>query len=345
MKILIIGGGRFVGRAFATEALAAGHEVTVFNRGMTSDDPDGVRVLRGDRNNHEDLSRLATASPAGWDAVIDTCGYHPATVAASARALAHSAATYLFISSLNAFRDWPLQPVNDFSSRFDCSVEEADGEYGPLKAGCERAVAENFPGRVLVFNAGLIIGPYENFGHQTWWLSRIARGGTVLAPGEPDRTIRMIDARDIATFGLKCVQNELDGSLIVTSPPGYATFSRWLTACARSTSSDARMVWADDGLLQHYRVPVWTGLPLWAPVGGDERAVWEVNTSRATEAGLVCRPIEDTVHDTWAWQRNAPTLTDSGGLISGLGLAPAAEARILEAVRNSRMRASRDGGC
>jgi 2'-hydroxyisoflavone reductase len=245
----------------------------------------------------------------------------------------------LFISSLNAFRDWPAQPVNDFSSRFDCSIEEVDGDYGPLKAGCERAVAENFPGRVLVFNAGLIIGPYENFGHQTWWLSRIARGGTVLAPGEPERTIRMIDARDIATFGLRCVQNELDGSLIVTSPPGYTTFSRWLTACARSTGSDARMVWADDRLLQRYRVPVWTGLPLWAPVEGDERAVWEANTRRATEAGLVCRPIEDTVHDTWAWQRNAPTLTDAGGLISGLGLTPAAEARILEAVLNSRTRA------
>jgi 2'-hydroxyisoflavone reductase len=341
LRILVIGGGRFVGRAFATEALSAGHEVTVFNRGMTSDDPDGVRVLRGDRNDPADLARLAAASPPdrpGWDAVIDTCGYQPAAVARSARALAGKAATYLFVSSLNAFRDWPARPAGDDSPRFDCAVDEVDGDYGPLKAGCERAVAEYFPGRVLVFNAGLIVGPYENFGHQTWWLSRIARGGDVLSPGDPDRPIRMIDARDLARFGLHCVRNERAGSFIVTGPPGGTTFRRWLTACARSTGSDARLVWADDRLLRHHRVAVWTGLPLWAPVEGDDRAVWDVDTSRAIAAGLVCRPIEETVHDTWAWQRDAPALTDSHGLISGLGLTAAAEARVLAAVPEARRR-------
>ena len=167
MRILIIGGGRFLGRAFAAEALAAGHQVTVFNRGRRSVDLDGVQVVRGDREKPEDLERLVASAPApaeggpAWDAVVDTCGFTPKVVGASARALREKARAYLFISSLNAYADWAEQPVRDGSPKQECGPEETEGEYGPLKVGCERAVLEHFPDRTICIDAGLILGPHE----------------------------------------------------------------------------------------------------------------------------------------------------------------------------------------
>ena len=336
MRILIIGGGRFLGRAFAAEALAGGHQVTVFNRGRTSVDLDGVQVVHGDRGNPEDLARLAAGAPeAGqdggpaWDAVVDTCGYQPKTVGESARALADKSRAYLFISSLNAYADWAGRPVRDGSPKFECAAEETEGEYGPLKAGCERAILEHFPDRTISVDAGLIIGPYENNGRLTWWLSRIARGGDVLAPGDPDRGIAPIDARDIALFGLRCIEYGEYGAF-PTVGPGTETFADLLEACVRETGSGATLRWADDAFLSAHGVQEWTGLPLWASQDGTSPAVWDARSERALEAGLATRPIADTVRDTWVWLKDAQGLTDEHGRINGHGIAPEAEAAVLK---------------
>ena len=334
MRILIIGGGRFLGRAFAAEALAAGHQVTVFNRGKTSVDLGGVHVVRGDRERPEDLVRLVANAPEtkdgspSWDAVVDTCGYKPKIVGDSARALAEKARAYLFISSANAYSDWPRQPVRDGSPKFACEPDAMEGEYGPLKAGCERAILRHFPDRTISVDAGLILGPHENAGRLTWWLTRIARGGDVLAPGDPKRRIGPIDARDIARFGLRCVENGEYGAF-PTVGPGTETFGDLLEAAVSETGSGATLRWADDAVLTAHEVETWTGLPLWAAETGEVSAVWDVRSDRALEAGLVCRPFAETVRDTWAWLKDAEGLTDEEGKINGHGIAPEAEAAVL----------------
>lgn len=335
MRILIIGGGRFLGRAFAAQALADGHEVTVFNRGRSGVDLAGVRAVRGDRERPEDLERLvADAAPAlpdggpTWDAVVDTCGFKPAVVDASARVLADHARAYLFISSVNAYERWPAEAVVDGSAKWECGPLETEGEYGPLKAGCERAVLRHFPDRTICIDAGLILGPYETSGRLTWWLTRIARGGDVLAPGEPAQRIAPVDARDIARFGLRCIENGRYGAF-PTCGPGTQTMNDMLEACVRETGSGARLVWARDEFLLEHGVDEWTGLPAWAVMGGESSAVWDVGSEKAAEAGLVCRPIEETVRDTWAWLRDVEGLGDEDGRINGHGLAPATEAAIL----------------
>ncbi len=332
MRILILGGSRFLGRAFVAEALAAGHQVTVFNRGRSGPDQPGVRGVRGDRENPADLARLAGAGP--WDAVVDTSGYVPKVVGEGARALADAAEAYLFISSISAFTDFPARRVGPGSPLFDCEPDAAEGEYGALKAGCERAVRAAFPGRVLIHYPGLIIGPHENMGRQTWWLSRIARGGDVLAPGDPGRPLQLIDARDIARFGLHRLESGLDDAFLLAAEPGHTTFGEWLENCVRETGSDARLVWAPDEMLLEHEVPVWSGLPLWTPDNDEAAAVWDADVARTIDAGLVCRPIAQTVRDTWAWQRNEPSLAGEDGRINNHGLPSDAEQRVLTALKN-----------
>jgi 2'-hydroxyisoflavone reductase len=332
VRILIIGGSRFLGRAFVTEALAAGHQVTVFNRGRSGPDLPGVRAVRGDRENPADLERLAGEGP--WDAVVDTSGFVPKIVGDSARALANAAGAYLFISSVSAFKEYPGEPLSIDSPLFECAPDATEGHYGELKAGCERAVRAEFPGRVLIHYPGIILGPHETSGRLTWWLSRIARGGDVLAPGDPARQIQLIDARDIARFGLHCFESGLDDAFLLISETGHTTFGEWLEACVRETGSDARLVWAPDEVLFEHEVEVWRGLPLWSPQNAEFAEVWHVDVSPAIAAGLVCRPIEDTVRDTWAWlKKDEPSLTDEEGRVNGHGLAPDVEQRVLAAVK------------
>lgn len=336
MRILILGGSRFLGRAFAAEALDAGHDVTVFNRGRSGPDVAGVTAVRGDRENPADLERLvAEGTAAGpWDAVVDTSGYVPKIVGEGARALAEAAGAYLFISSASAFADFPSRPLHAGSPLFDCPPDATEGEYGPLKAGCERAIRGNFPGRVLVHYPGIILGPHETSGRLTWWLSRIARGGEVLAPGDPKRQMQLIDARDIARFGLSCLEAGNTDPFLLAGPKGHTTFGDWLAACAQTTGSDAHFAWAPDEVLLEHEVTVWSGLPLWSPQEGEAAGVWDKDSAPALAAGLVCRPIEETVRDTWTWLKDAPSLADEDGRINGHGLAPAAEQRILAALKH-----------
>lgn len=332
MRLLIIGGGRFLGRTFAEEALSAGHDVTVFNRGKTSADLAGVTVVRGDRGNPDDVARLSQTGT--WDAVIDTCDSPPRVIGESARALAERAGSYLFVSSISAFADSPTRPVTTGSALHEGSPDATEGHYGALKAGGERAVRDAFPERALILYPGLIVGPYEDKGRQTWWLSRIARGGDVLAPGEPDRPIRLIDARDLAQFGLSCLAAGRHGEFAVTSPPGHVTFGSWLAACADATGGNARLVWAPDTVLLDAGVAEWTGLPLWTNPEGDAGAVWDVDVSATVEAGLRCRPIRETTADTWRWLRDSPVVTEPGPAapINGHGLPEEEERRILAAL-------------
>ncbi|MFE0099940.1 NAD-dependent epimerase/dehydratase family protein [Streptomyces sp. NPDC059009] len=307
MRLLVIGGSVFLGRAFVDEAVARGWDVTTFNRGRTGSDPEGVRVLHGDRESPADLARLATEGP--WDAVVDVCGYTPRTVADSVRALAGSAAAYLFVSSVNARSGWPAEPVDEDAPRREGDPQAGpdDGDYGTLKVGCTLAVERGFPGRTLILEPGLIIGPHDRARRTTWWLRRAAQGGRILAPGSPDDPMRLIDARDIAAFGLDRIaaedaDNAEDAATyLVTGDPANTTWGEFLGTCVEETGGRADLVWVDHDLLTEHDVRIWTELPLWAPQSGPTAAVWQASSARATAAGLRCRPVTESLHDTAAW--------------------------------------------
>lgn len=302
MRLLIIGGTSFLGRAVAREAVRRGDDVTTFNRGRTGPDVEGVEAVRGDRASDHDLAVLAGRR---FDVIVDTCGFVPNVVGRSARVLAGSGAHYVFVSSISATTTWPGAQTPDGLDGRACAADAGpgDGDYGDLKAGCERAVTQVFGDRSTVVRAGLIIGPHENVGRLPWWLGRIARGGEVLAPGDPDLPMQLIDARDVAAFMLDSGTAGTPGTFNVTGPRGNTTMGSWLGHCVTATGSGAGLTWVDDAFLVEREVEPWAELPLWMPQGQDGDHVWDAATDRAERAGLRTRPVLESVRDTWAWMR------------------------------------------
>jgi len=281
MRLLVLGGTVFLGRHVAAAAIARGHEVTLFTRGRHGADlfPEAERV-RGDRSDPSPLRGRA------WDAAIDTSGYEPEHVAASASLeLGH----YVFVSSVNAYPDWPERPVDEASPVWDVG-----DDYGPKKVACERAAEAVMPGRVASVRAGLLAGPHDSVFRLPWWVRRIARGGVVPAPGDPARAVQIVDARDLAAFLLDLAERGVAGTFNGTAPIGQTTMGELLAA-----AGDAELRWISDSALEAAGVEPWSELPLWLPerVAGT----WAVGTERAQTAGLRCRPVTETVADVRAW--------------------------------------------
>ncbi|MFF8283504.1 NAD-dependent epimerase/dehydratase family protein [Streptomyces albus] len=311
MKLLVLGGGWFLGRAVAQDALDRGWEVSVFNRGRTGAAPKGVRAVCGDRRVEADLAHLAGQGP--WDAVVDTSASEmaPRDVLAGARALEPVAGRYVYVSTVNAYRGWPNEALTEGSELLD-GPPDADADYGRMpegwdgpdwyygrqKAGSERAAAAAFgDDRTVILRPGVILGPGEYVGRLPWWLRRAAGGGRMLAPGAPEKTIQPIDVRDVAAFAVEQAAAGQGGAYNCVAPVGRETMRGFLSACVLATGSDAQLVWAPDKLLLDHEVKQWTELPLWRTHPG----VWKIESTRAQEAGLVCRPLSDTVADTWSW--------------------------------------------
>ncbi|MFI6386217.1 NAD-dependent epimerase/dehydratase family protein [Nonomuraea sp. NPDC050540] len=331
MRVLVIGGSAFLGRAIVQEALDRGHEVTTFNRGRSGPDLSGVEAVHGDREVTADLERLVDGRT--WDLVVDSSGYVPKVVGEAVRVLSGRAATYAFISTISAFKNFPAEQTSEDSPLWDCAPDAGPdaGDYGVLKAGCERAVEQGFAGNALIIQPGLILGPYENVARLPWWLTRISKGGKVLAPGDPAQPMQLIDARDIAVFTLDQAEKGVADRFIVTGPEGNATYGGWLEMCRRETGSDAEFVWVADDFLIEHEAGVWMELPLWAPAQPDMANFWTVSTGKAEAAGLRCRPVADTVRDTWEWLRQIPEDERVYGKKHKHGMAPEKEQAILAA--------------
>ena len=296
MKLLMLGGTAFLGRAFVDEALARGHDVTLFTRGQTNPGlyADAEHLV-GDRTS--DLSALAGR---GWDAVVDTCGYDPDVVRRSVSLLRNAVGHYTFISSVSVYADWPLNAVDESTpSKQPGEGVEEDGGYGWRKAACEGVVLEAFADRALILRPGLIIGPHEDVGRLPFWLHCAASRELILAPAPADRTIQLVDARDIAAGALGLLEKQAGGVINVTAPEGEQTFRELVTACLDVTQSSAEVAWVDDATLASAGVQMWTELPLWAPLSMP--GTWAVDTTRAQEAGFVNRPLYETVADAWEW--------------------------------------------
>jgi 2'-hydroxyisoflavone reductase len=337
MRLLVLGGTRFLGRAIVDEAIRRGYDVTTFSRGLSGEPRPGAEALHGDRTSFPDLLRVAERE---FDMVIDTSVIAPRYVGESARLLADRVGHYTYVSSLSVYADFGRAPVSEESPVLDCPAD-AEGSletlgYGELKAGSERAVAQALPSRHLIVRPGLLVGPHENTGRLPWWLARIAQGGTVVAPGDPGRPIRVTDARDLASWLVDNTRRGIPGVVNVPGPEG-ATIGELLAACGEVTKADRaaplELRWVPDSVLLEAGVEPWSELPMWAPDQPEFAGIWQVTGDRAVRTGIRYRPLTDTVHDTWSWLRRAAA--DSGtpvtafGRRPGIGLDPAKEQEIL----------------
>ncbi len=340
MKILIIGGTRFLGRHLIAAAKARNHEITLFHRGKhLAQGIENVEEIFGNRN--DDLNRLRNRN---WDAVIDTCGYLPQTVKKSAEALKDSAAQYVFISSISAYADFtetdydetaPLAALTEEqkikAGRIDARGEIAavvlEDMYGALKAACEREAQTIFGEKTLVVRSGLIVGAFDTTDRFTYWAMRVAKGGEILAPGAPKRFVQFIDARDLAEWIVKMIENRASGIYNAAGKPFETTMEKMLEEIKSVSRSDARFVWADEDFLKREQIAEWSEMPLYLAESVKEaRGFLSANIDKALAHGLKFRALSDTVQDTIAWRQ-----TQSGEMKAGI--APERERELLGKLR------------
>ncbi len=309
MRILVLGGTQFLGRHLVEAALARGHDVSIFNRGRTRPDlfPD-VERLAGDRDG--DLTSLESGS---WEAVLDTSGYVPRIVRASAELLEPRVDRYLFVSSISVYADVSRPGVDEDApvAPLEEETEEHRGPaYGPLKALCEQVVAELHGDRATIVRPGLIVGPWDPTGRFAYWPVRIAEGGAVLAPEPGEQPVQVIDGRDLAAFCIGLVEDGRGGALNATGPERPLTLVQVLEECRRVSGSDARVVWAPGEWLVEQGVEPWMELPLWVGPDPAYEGHSRIDVSRALAAGLRFRPLAETIADTLAWARSGEAPID-----------------------------------
>ena len=324
MNLLILGGTGFLGRHLVEAALGDGHRVTLFNRGLREPGlfPE-VETIKGDRE--ADLSALLGRR---WDAAIDTCGYVPRVVRASAALLADAVDHYTFVSSISVYSD-AIGPGADEGAPVeeldDPTAEEVTGEtYGGLKVLCERAAEEEMPGRVLNVRPGLISAPHDPTDRFTYWPRRIAAGGEVIAPDRPERGVQFIDARDLAAWIVEMAADRRTGTYNATGPDYELQMGRLLEECEAVSGGGADLVWVSEDFLEENGVEPFTELPLWVP--REYGALQAIDCGKAIAAGLTFRPLSATIRDVLEWDS-----TREAGTRLAAGFKPERERTLLSA--------------
>lgn len=307
MKLLILGGTRFVGRAIVDRALRAGHEVTIVHRGQTNPSAfEGkVEPLHADRLDNLDLLKGRR-----WEACIDTCAYVPRAVRIAADALADSVGQYLLISTISVYRE--PQPGADEDAPViedgDPAGEEITPEsYGFLKVRCEREAHRCFGERASIVRPGLVVGPQDHTDRFTYWPVRIAKEPHVLTPAGPDRPVQWIDARDLADFVVAGVETNRKGVYHAVGPEQPTTLRQMLASIRSELESTCEFVERDIDALG---VQPWTDLPM---VVAPDEGISQLSPKRAIAAGLRPRPLAETARDTWTWWK-----TEDRALRTGL---------------------------
>jgi 2'-hydroxyisoflavone reductase len=333
LRILILGGTGFTGPFQVRYALSRGHHVTVFNRGKThpGELPEGVEQLIGDRN-----GQLDALKDRQWDVAIDNPTTLPAWVRDAAKILKGNVDRYVFISTISVYADTSKGvDENALLAQYDgpdpfketLQAMKASGykTYGPLKALSEKEAEKWFPGKTLVIRPGLIVGPGDETDRFTYWPVRIDRGGDVLAPGTPTDPVQFIDARDLAEWTIRMVENRGTGIYNATGPGQPLAIGDMLGGIKTALSSNANFTWVNAEFLKEQNVQAWSDMPVWA---GDELGMARTNISRALGKGLTFRPLAATARDTLAWFKSQ--LQDRQSHLRA-GLTPEREAEVLAA--------------
>jgi 2'-hydroxyisoflavone reductase len=329
MRILIIGGTRFVGHAMAEAALDAGHDVTLLHRTATDELP-GATHLLADRD--DDLSVLSDGT---WDATIDVCAYVPRQVRTLHEALGGSARRgghHVYVSTCSVYTEPDSIDANEETPLVDepaPDVEEVTGEtYGPLKVACERVARESYGDAGLtIIRPTYVVGPRDMTARYPWWVLRAARGGEMLAPGPAEAPMQCIDARDMGAWTIRLAEGRVAGAFTAARP--HTTFGALLAETVAAVGSDAELVPVDGEYLVEQGVDG-AQLPLW-PEGGVEN-VLAMSTARAEAAGLTHRPMADVVRDTLAWAQANPDQSTN----PRAGISPEREQELLSGWAASR---------
>jgi nucleoside-diphosphate-sugar epimerase len=298
MRLLVLGGGSFVGRAVVQDALARDWEVTTFNLGRRPAVDGRVDRLVGDRTRPADLAVLGERT---WDAVVDTWSGAPRAARDGAHVLKDRVDRYVYVSSGSVYAPPPPRGGEESAPTVDASPDAEDGDYAQLKRGAELAIERVFGDRAVFARSGLILGPHEDVGRLPWWLLRMDRGGEVLAPGPADLALQYIDVRDLARFLLDVGVDGRSGPFNVVSRSGHTTMGGLLEACRAATGNAAQLTWVDPEHIAAAGIEAWSELPVWLPSDHEYRGMHEADVERAHAAGLRCRPVAETVRDTWAW--------------------------------------------
>lgn len=302
MRLLVLGGTRFLGRHAVEAALARGHQVTLFHRGRLARGLfRGAREVIGDRDGG--LDALGDAS---WDAVLDLCGYVPRVVRQSAEALRGRTQRYLFVSTISVYDD-PIQAGYDEDAPLralaDPTTEVVDGDtYGGLKVACERVVREVFAEGAMVVRPGVVVGPHDYMDRFAYWVRRLAEGGDVLAPGDPEAPVTWIDARDLAAFFISRLEDGETGTWHATGPTKPCTMREMFEGIAMALGVSPRLAWVEEAFLLANGVQPWSELPMW--LAAHEAALHAPDLRHAHAAGLRTRPLADTARDTLAYERS-----------------------------------------
>lgn len=300
LKILILGGTGFIGPWEVEAAQARGHEVTLFNRGRSAPHlfPD-LEKLRGDRDPEKD-DGLAALKGRKFDVVIDNSGYYPRHVKASAELLAPNVGQYIYISSISAYADPSIPRLDEtfpVATMDDPTVEEMGDEwenYGPLKALCESAAETAMPGRTTVVRPGFIVGPGDPTHRFTYWALRVRQGGAMAVPGSPTDPIQVIDARDLANWVINMAENNVTGVFNGCGPADVLTMGEMVEAAKKVTGSDATFTWLSTDFEEKHPE---TQFPIWVAPESPYGGFGSVNNTRAIKAGLVFRPVSETIAD------------------------------------------------
>ena len=335
--ILILGGTGFLGPHIVRAALARGHRVTLFNRGRTNPQlfPE-LEKLVGDRDPEqgEGLSALEGRS---FDAVVDTSGYYPRHVRASAGLLAPRVGHYLFVSSISVYPSFEKKGITE-----DEPIPLWEGEvverfrnetYGPYKYLCEQAASEAMEGRCTHVRPGLIVGPGDPTPRFSYWPLRVRRGGEILAPGRPTDPVQYIDARDLAAWMVSALEQRLQGTYNLVGPDAPATLADLLHGCKAVTGGDASFTWVDAGFLAGHELRAWAHLPVWADPEGAMGGLNQVSNARARATGFRSRPLAETVAGVLDWYDTLPQ--ERQGRLR-FPLKPEREAEVLSAWRVAR---------
>lgn len=336
MKILLIGGTRFVGRYLAEDLLGRGHQLTLFHRGETNPGlfPEVDRVL-GDRRT--DLDRLGGRS---WDVVVDTCGYVAEDVQPSVELFVDKVGQYVFVSSAAVYEPTTTMGIDEGSPVQDGPeppnpVVWWHTDYARNKVRCEGIVLDAFgASRSLIIRPGMIMGPHDPVWYFPYWVVRMLRGGEVLAPGDGNQPLQFIDARDLASFTGGLIDRSISDVFTVDGPSRPLSFASYLEQLAELFDSGARLIWVDqEWLLAQELDPPWLRLPYWLP-DPEVNGYCGKDNSKAIEHGLTFRPLARSAEDVRRWYE-LEEFEEREGWVAGLppsrGLAPEAEASLLQA--------------
>src|SRR5438874_5160174 len=337
LRILILGGTGFTGPHQVRYALSRGHKVTVFNRGKThpGELPKAAEQLIGDRNGQLDALKGRT-----WDVVIDIPTTLPVWVRDAAQILKGNVDRYVFISTISVYADnskpgmdetGPLAKYAGADPMKETLLTLRDSNYrlyGPLKVLSEKEAEKWFPGKTLIIRPGLIVGPGDETDRFTYWPVRIDRGGEALAPGERDDPVQFLDARDLAEWTIRMVENGETGVYNATGPTKQMGIGDMLDQMKGALNSSANFTWVSADFLEQQKVSAWSDMPVWIPPRGEEAYGARIKIERALSKGLTFRPLAETTRDTLAWFKSQKPERQAK---LRAGLAPEREKEVLAA--------------